>query len=227
MKSFIISSIITILTIYSFSAYSQNSPVVKEKTEVINAGTKSNAEQEKQAAQWVSSLHLEDKSKADHVQGLIADHLAIIRSWHNSHPYTMVPVGINPKTGEPLSKLDRQIIVDSTIPDSVHVNFMKGLRDYLNEKQVDAFLDQYTDGKVAFTMKGYKAIVPDLTQQEELAILNYLKQAREQAIDYKSMKEISAIFKIYKTKCQDYLNAHGRNWSALYKAYYEKMHSKK
>jgi hypothetical protein len=60
-------------------------------------------------------------------------------------------------------------------------------------------LDKYTVGKVAFTLQGYKAIVPDLTPKEETEILKNLKQARSQAIDYKSMNEISAIFEIYKT----------------------------
>ena len=36
----------------------------------------------------------------------------------------------------------------------------------------------------AFTMKGYKAIVPDLSAEEEAAILGFLKQAREQAVDF-------------------------------------------
>ena len=66
---------------------------------------------------------------------------------------------------------------------------------------MEAILDKYTIGKVAFTMKGYKAIVPDLTAQEETTILGFLKQASEQAIDYKNMNQISAIFEIYKTKC--------------------------
>jgi nitroimidazol reductase NimA-like FMN-containing flavoprotein (pyridoxamine 5'-phosphate oxidase superfamily) len=37
---------------------------------------------------------------------------------------------------------------------------MAGLRKDLTEEQVEAILDKYTIGKVAFTMKGYKAIVP-------------------------------------------------------------------
>ena len=50
-------------------------------------------------------------------------------------------------------------------------------------------------------------------------ILGFLKQAREEAVDYKNMNQISAIFKIYKTKSEQYLNANGRNWNEMYKAY--------
>jgi len=47
----------------------------------------------------------------------------------------------------------------------------------LSEEQVAAVLDKYTVGKVAFTMKGYKSIVPDLTAEEEAKILGLLKLA--------------------------------------------------
>jgi hypothetical protein len=76
-------------------------------------------------------------------------------------------------------------------------------------------------------MNGYKAIVPDLTPQEETTILGFLKQAREQAIDFKNMNQISAIFEIYKTKSEQYLNSNGRNWRQLYKAYTDAVKVKK
>ena len=76
-------------------------------------------------------------------------------------------------------------------------------------------------------MKGYHAIVTDITEKEEAYILGQLKLAREQAVDYKSMKAISAIFEIYKTKCEKYLNENGRNWKALFKAYVDSVKAKK
>jgi hypothetical protein len=191
------------------------------------AAAKPSAEQEQKASGWVAALHLNNSAKEAALTGLIAGHLKTVRDWHNSHSYTLVPAGMNPETGQPLSKLDRQMIIDSSMPDSVHTDFMKGLRASLDETQVDQILDDITIGKVDFTMKGYQAIVPDLTAQEQKALRGFLEQAREQAIDYKNMKEISAIFEIYKTKCEQYLNSDGRNWHALYKAYYNKMKAEK
>jgi hypothetical protein len=97
----------------------------------------------------------------------------------------------------------------------------------LDSVQIETILDKYTIGKVAFTLNGYKAIVPDLTAKEEAEIVKNLKQAREQAIDYKSIKEVSAIFEIYKTKCEQYLNNNGRNWRQLFKAYVDKVKADK
>ncbi|MGF2414888.1 MAG: DUF3826 domain-containing protein, partial [Ferruginibacter sp.] len=157
------------------------------------------------AATWVAALQLTDNAKAKKVQAAIATHLTAVKDWHNNHPFTLVPEGINPVTGSKLSELDRDIIICSTKPKSVHENLMTVLRAELDSAQVEMILDKYTIGKVDFTLRGYKAIVPDLTAKEETEIIKNIKQAREQAIDYKNMKEISAIFEIYKTKCEQYL----------------------
>jgi hypothetical protein len=182
---------------------------------------------ENKASEWVASLKLNDDTKAQKVKTAIATHLTAVKEWHNSHPYTMTPEGINPATGGKLSEMDRQIIICSTKPKAVHDKLMTVLKTELDSVQVEAILDKYTIGKVDFTLKGYKAIVPDLTTKEESEILKNLKQAREQAIDYKNMREISAIFEIYKTKCEQYLNNNGRNWRQLYKAYVDKLNAEK
>jgi hypothetical protein len=104
---------------------------------------------------------------------------------------------------------------------------MAGLRKELTEEQVNAILDKYTIGKVAFTMKAYREIVPDMTPTEDSTIVSYLHKAREQAVDYKNMKEVSAIFEIYKTKSEQYLNTNGRNWREMYRTYTDMLKVKK
>ncbi|RKR84315.1 uncharacterized protein DUF3826 [Mucilaginibacter gracilis] len=177
---------------------------------------------------FVAALNLTDAAKANRVKQAIATHLKAVRDWHNSHDYTLVPEGINPVTGKTFSKLERQVIINSTIPKSVHEALMAGLRKDLTEEQVDVVLDKYTIGKVAFTMNGYKSIVPNLNKDEEAFILTNLKAAREQAVDYKNVDQISVIFKIYKTKIEDYFtNTEGRNWKQMYKAYADAAKAKK
>ena len=141
------------------------------------------------------SATFDNPAKQARLKEVVGDHLKAVRDWHNQHPFTVVPAGINPVTGKRLGNLDRQLIADSAIPGSVHEDLMAGLRKDLSEEQVEAILDKYTIGKVAFTMNGYRAIVPDLTRDEEATILGFLKQAREQSVDYKNMNRISAIFK--------------------------------
>jgi hypothetical protein len=184
-------------------------------------------EADKKAAEWVAALQLPDAKKAAAVQQVVATHLRAIRAYHNAHPYTETPAGLNPATGKPLSVMDRQLIAVSAMPKSIHDDLMSGLRQHLTPAQVEAVLDSYTIGKVAFTLNGYKAIVPDLTPTEEEVIVTNLKLAREQAVDFKNMKEISAVFEIYKDKNESYLNTHGRNWRELFKTYVAAANAKK
>lgn len=189
--------------------------------------SQADAELKVKAAGWVTDLHLNNADKEQAATLAIFSHLKAVRDWNNEHPFTTVPAGINPSTGNKLSELDRQVIACSAIPASVHDNLMNALKKELTPAQVETILDRYTIGKVPFTMNGYKAIVPDLTPEEEAKILEFLKQAREQAIDYKSARLISAIFEIYKTKSEQYLNSNGRNWRQLYKAYTDKIKAQK
>jgi hypothetical protein len=217
--------------IFSSPAYGQNpaptgSPAGADAA-ATEAGARSDMQQAKKAGEWVASLALDDPSREARLKEVIATHLKAVRDWHNGHPFTTVPAGINPVTGNRLTNLDRQVIADSAMPASVHENLMAGLRKDLNPEQVEAILDKYTVGKVPFTMKGYHAIVPDLTREEEATILSFLKQAREEAVDYKNMNEISAIFEIYKTRSEQFLNANGRDWKAMYKAYTDAVRARK
>jgi len=212
---------ILIIALFLFVSFSQG--LCQKDTITMKTGS----EQEKKAAEWIASLNLNDAAKAERLIKVVTTHLDAVRDWHNEHPFTLVPDGINPANGKRFSELERQFIADSAIPKSVHEQLMTGLRKELAEEQVESILDKYTVGKVAFTMTGYKAIVPDLKPEEEAAILANLKQAREMAVDYKSMKLISMVFEIYKTKCEQYLNDNGRSWKALYKAYTDMIKAKK
>lgn len=181
----------------------------------------------KKAKEWISSLELNYSDKENRLVQVVGTHLATVKDWHNTHPASTVPAGINPLDGKPLSELFRQIIADSAMPTTVHQDLMSGLRKDLSEEQVALILDKYTIGKVAFTMKGYQSIVPNMTAEETSVIQKLLEQAREQAVDYKSMKEISAIFEIYKTQAEQYLNNHGRNWRQMYGDYVKKVKAEK
>lgn len=196
---------------------------VNSKNNIVVKETKANkSDPAVRARQFVDGLELSDTAKANRVATMIANHLTAVRDWHNNHAYTLVPDGLNPINGKVFSQLERQFIVDSTIPKSVHDDLITGLKKELNDEQIEKILDDYTIGKVAFTMNGYKSIVPNMTPAEEAFILTNLKTAREQAVDYKDMKEISIVFKIYKTRIEDYFNSNGRNWKVMYKTYVDK-----
>ena len=177
----------------------------------------------KKATGWVANLKLNDQAKEERLTKVIATHLAAIREWHNTHG-NMIPDGaINPTTGKKLSAMDRSVIADSSQPASIRQALLDGLNADLTPEQVEQVLDMYTVGKVAFTMKAYKEIVPNMSTEDEAFIMNNLKGARLTAVDYKNMKEISAIFEIYKTKIEQYFTNSGRDWRTMYRAYVQQF----
>lgn len=183
--------------------------------------------QRERASKWVDKLELDDREKEARVVEVVTTHLMEVRDWHNTHPYTEVPEGINPRTGERLTKLDRQVIAASTKPASIHENLMDGLRADLTEEQIEKVLDEYTIGKFDFTLKGYRECILDMTAEEEAEIVRLLKQAREEAVDYKNADQISTIFKIYKTKIELYLYQNDRNWKKIYKEWVDRIKASK
>lgn len=189
-----------------------------------DAKINSDIDLEKRAQSFVDSLKLNDKEKETRVYNIIRTHMRAVRDWHNDHPYTIIPAGINPRTGEKLTDVHRDVMACSGKPKSNHENLMLGLRKDLTEEQVEKILDLYTIGKYHFTLKGFKAIVPDMTEKEEAFVVTQLRQAREEAVDYKTMKgEISAVFEIYKDKCEKHFNENGRSWKVMYKTYTDKL----
>lgn len=180
----------------------------------------------KKSQEIIAALDLTDEKAANLATTAVYNHRRAVRDWHNTHPYTIIPE-VDQATGRKLSKVEREMMADKSIPESVHARLLKDLNRVLTPEQVERVFDGYTVGKVAFTMKGYYAIVPDLTDEEARVIEGYLKQAREEALECKSMKAISQVFEVYKSKCEQYLNSNGRNWRQLFKDYVNKRNAEK
>lgn len=180
----------------------------------------------KKSQEIIAALNLTDEKAANLATTAVYNHRRAVRDWHNTHSYTIIPE-VDQATGRKLSKVEREMMADKSIPASVHARLLKDLNRVLTPEQVEQVFDGYTVGKVAFTMKGYYAIVPDLTDEEARVIEGYLKQAREEALECKSMKAISQVFEVYKSKCEQYLNSNGRNWRQLFKDYVNKRNAEK
>src|SRR4051812_47295959 len=99
---------------------------------------------DKKAIEWAEAAQINDPANFQKVKYAIVTHLTLVRDWHNGHAYTLVPAGINPANGSKLSELDRDIIICSTKPASVHENLMSALRSALDSAQVETILDKYT-----------------------------------------------------------------------------------
>lgn len=101
----------------------------------------------------------------------------------------------------------------------LHDYFIARLSKLLTPEQVEKIKDKMTYNKVKVTYDAYVAIVPGLNDTEKAKIMDLLKAAREKAVDGGSATEKSAIFQVYKDQINEYLNAHGHDVGAAYKAW--------
>jgi hypothetical protein len=156
----------------------------------------SNAAYDQRVNEWVAELSLNDPAKEARVKSIILTHMLTVRDTHNA--------GFAP-------------------PAQSRVTFNEGLKRELTAEQIEQIKDRITIGKLAFTMNGYRAIVPDLTSAEQAKIMELLTAAREESLDMKNEHNMSDVFDGYKKQIETYLNANGRNWRELYRAYGERQ----
>ena len=76
------------------------------------------------------------------------------------------------------------------------------------------------------TYDAYNEIIPGLNDVQKARILEWLKEAREEAMDCGSSKEKDAVFKKYKGKIANYLAKEGVNETKARKEWGEKQKAK-
>ncbi|HET7626073.1 MAG TPA: DUF3826 domain-containing protein [Verrucomicrobiae bacterium] len=147
----------------------------------------------------VDALGLSDTNTAAKVHDIIMAQYRALNSWHNANDPRIKAAhrdkAIIAKINEPLRKM--------------HDEYLARLAQYLTPEQIETVKDKMTYGKVQFTFKGYTIEYPDLSEANKREVLNYLKQAREEAMDAGSSEEKSAIFNQYKGKINNYLSRQG------------------
>jgi len=169
---------------------------------------------EKRADDVVKALALQDSARASRVHNSIVAQYRALRDWHAAN---------DPK----LKKASKEQAAEiKTSLHALHDQFIATLSRDLDAGLVEKVKDRMTYDKVKVTYDGYLQIVKNLTEQEKAKIMEFLKQAREEAMDAGSSEEKSAIFKAAKGKINNYLNKSGHNTAQDYKEWGQQQKEK-
>ena len=84
-----------------------------------------------------------------------------------------------------------------------------------------------TYGVVPKTYQAHLEMIPTLKENEKLQILNWLKEAREFAIDAPDAKSKHAWFGKYKGRINNWLSKRGYNLDAERQAWYKRIEAAK
>lgn len=173
----------------SAGAASTPQPAEAKYTAVLEART----------ADILKSLALDDTNKAAAVHDIIIAQYRALNGWHDTNDAKLKELRKDPAALKNLQASLKQL----------HNEFLARLAVDLTPSEIETVKDKMTYGKVQFTFRGYCVQYPDLTEANKQAILNLLKEAREEAMDCGSAKEKTAVFQRYKGKINNYLSKQG------------------
>jgi len=167
---------------------------------------------DKRAAAIITALDLKDAAKVARVTDVLTNQYRSLRRRDE-----MIETRLKSATNEPAgANLDRADLF-RTMSKPLHEEFLSKLAADLSPQQIEIVKDKMTYNKVRVTYDAYCAIIPGLIETDKTKIMEELKLAREEAIDGGSADEKSAIFKKYKDRINEYLNAHGHDVAKAYK----------
>lgn len=156
-------------------------------------------------------LDLQDGAKAAAMHDIIMAQWRALFAWHEANDAKRKELGRQEHSKDENlaaeAKKESEKIAASL--KQVHDAYIGKLSDHLTPEQVEQVKDKMTYGKVQFTFTGYCNEYPDMNEEEKAKVLEFLKEARELAMDAGSSKEKSDIFNKYKGKINNYLSARG------------------
>lgn len=108
-----------------------------------------------------------------------------------------------------------------------HFEFAATLANYLSPRQIEQVKDGMTYGVVPKTYQAHLEMIPSLKDDEKLQILNWLKEAREFAIDAENSKAKHGWFGKYKGRINNWLAKRGYDLNAERQAWYKRIEEAK
>src|SRR6266436_3569544 len=169
---------------------------------------------EKRVADILALLELKDAARTAKVHDTLIAQYRALRDWHDANDKRLK--GTTPDAA-------KEIAVSLK---TLHNEFLSKLSAELTPEQIVKVKDKMTYGKVKVTYDAYCQSLPKLTEAEKQKILEWLKEAREEAMDGGSANEKSAIFKKYKGKINNYLDQQGYDVKQAQKDLVEKEKAK-
>ena len=154
---------------------------------------------EGRTADILKVLELSDTNRAAKIHDLIIAQYRALRAWHDEHDARLKAAKDNTNSVAQIRSSLK----------ALHDQYIAGLSAQLTPEQVEQVKDKMTYGKVQFTYQGYLVEYPDLSEEQKQKVLEFLKEAREQAMDAGSSEEKSAIFNRYKGRINNYLSKQG------------------
>lgn len=175
----------------------------------------------------VDKLDLKDSKKVANVLNIVANRYFLLNKIHNTCnnklKYAKDSLKGNDKAQYMLQAQNER---DAALYKH-HFEFAANLANYLTDSQIEAIKDGMTYGVVKVTYDAQLDMIPTLKPDEKLQILNWLKEAREFAMDAGDSKSKHAWFGKYKGRINNWLAGRGYDLTKEREAWYKRIEAKK
>jgi len=158
----------------------------------------------------INSLSLTDSVKCRQLVSLVSNQYFALNAIQEKDEAAVAVIKKDGSTGEnQAAALKSQQEKKSAEVRQLHDEFIAQLSARLTEEQVDKVKDGMTYNVFPLTYKAYLEMIPSLTEIQKEKIYNWLKEARELAMDAESSDKKHAVFGKYKGRINNYLSAEG------------------
>jgi len=182
----------------------------------------------KRSEKIVGSLHIKNPDKSEKVVSILADQYFRLNQVHDAAKSRTAGLKKQHYSKTELASLINKEEENKHISlDRLHREFLSQLGRELSPKQVDGVKNGMTYNVMNVTYGAYLDMIPELKKKEKKQIYNWLKEAREKAMDEGSSDDKHKVFGKYKGRINNYLASNGYDLKAEEKKWQERIRNKK
>lgn len=173
----------------------------------------------------VAALGISNPSIATEVSTIISNQYRNLSNIHSARDAKLKEAKLAHAENKELQAATLKAIEDKAKEelDQLHKEYLSELNAKLTKEQVEKVKDGMTYGVVPITYKGYNEMLPNLTGAQKKQILDWLIEARENAMDAETSDKKHWWFGKYKGRINNYLSAQGIDMNKASKEWQQKI----
>jgi Protein of unknown function (DUF3826) len=176
----------------------------------------------------VNTLGLTDSGKYNNVVDLLTDQYFNLNKVHDKTKESIAAINSLQLAGEEKnSRIKTEDEKKASQLFELHKGFIAKLQTILTDAQIERIKDGMTYRVMPITYTAYTDMIPALTAEQKEKIYNWLKEARELAMDEGSSEDKHKVFGKFKGRINNYLSSQGYNMKAEEKGWQERMKEKR
>jgi hypothetical protein len=176
----------------------------------------------------INTLGLTDSGKYSKVVDIVAGQYFDLNKIHDKTKESVAAIrSLQLSNEEAISRTKKEEEKKATQLSELHKGFITQLQKNLSDDQVEKIKDGMTYRVMPITYTAYSEMILNLTPVQKEKIYNWLKEARELAMDEGSSDDKHKVFGKFKGRINNYLSAEGYDMKKEEKAWLERLKEKK